>query len=183
MGTHTAVFGVYRNENEVKMAIRSLKRCGFKLRQITHLNRHRSGARDIAYLSIQKIQKGAFIGTCLGFIISLAYVAMKYFFDDYEVNLHTVTGANLSQSVLGSWFTVMIGTILGSAAGVLVSIGTPRKAIDRYRQYIQSGGILLAVDADNAESIGRAHRVLEKTGAQDINSLAHEQGLAIVQNA
>ncbi len=62
------------------------------------------------------------------------------------------------------------GGAVGGFIGALVGMGMPEFEAKRYEGLIKQGRILLSVHCDNADWVGRAKAVLEKTGARDISS-------------
>jgi hypothetical protein len=63
-----------------------------------------------------------------------------------------------------------VGGTVGGLTGALVGMGIPEYEAKRYEGRVKSGGILLSVHSDNSEWTGRAKKILESTGAQDVSS-------------
>lgn len=139
---HRAAFGVYREEGEVKRAIRILYSRGFNRDSIAVLLPKHDGSKDFSQWLSCSIKEGAYIGAIVGGIIFLII----------------------------DWF-IIAGILFGSMCGVLVGIGTPQAVSERYNTYLNVGGILISVHVNNDHEVRIAKEILEKTGGQDVHLL------------
>lgn len=164
--TDTATFGIYKNEEEIKVAKDALLREGFRSSQISVMYPRRSGAKDFSQVQRNQVLTGAMLGALVGAIlIGIFGVTMA-------VGISPALGVITLMSP--GWiifFSVIGGAIVGAGAGALVGAGTPVPAGQRYGEYMSNGGILLSVHIENDEQSKSANRILDDTGASDINDV------------
>src|SRR5579883_940529 len=70
------------------------------------------------------------------------------------------------------------GGRLGGVIGALVGFGIPEYEAKRYEGRIKSGGILVSVACDTAESVQKAKQLLKDSGAEDIASVPQTRAAA-----
>lgn len=166
MKNKKATFAIYKNRNEIRTAIRSLLRLGFRDRDLAVMQPVQNGPRDFPQVQKNQILNGAVFGAVLGAFIG----GCVYLFIGPGVNSHAV-GAGVT--VVGEGFkalgAIVLGAIGGGAFGTLAGIGTPDPMGKRYGQYMHSGGILLSVESDTPEEASRAESILLATGGQDVH--------------
>jgi uncharacterized membrane protein len=155
MNTKDATFAIYRNQDEIKVAIHSFVKLGFNKSALWAFQSKRNGSKDFSQVQKYQFKNGAIIGAAVGAIL----IGGFFMFVDKEL-----IGSRLIMIFVG----IFIGALLGAAGGFLVGIGTPDPAAKRYGQYLQSGGILLSVHSENPKQIQQAQEVLTETGGQDI---------------
>lgn len=165
--TDVATFGIYKTEDEVKIAKDALLRDGFRSSQISVMYPRRTGAKDFSQVQRNQLLTGAFIGSVMGAIL------VGIFGVTMAVGISPALGILTLMSP--GWiifFSVIGGMIVGAGAGALVGIGTPVPAGQRYGEYLNVGGILLSVHIDDLEQSQKANRILLETGASDVNDVA-----------
>jgi len=69
----------------------------------------------------------------------------------------------------------MVGAI-GGITGALIGMGIPEYEAKRYESFINGGGILLSVHADNSSWVQKAKKVLENTEGFHIASSSEATG-------
>jgi uncharacterized membrane protein len=62
------------------------------------------------------------------------------------------------------------GATVGGIGGALIGLGIPELEAKRYAGKVQNGNVLISVHTDNSEEVGRAKKVLEAAGAQDVST-------------
>lgn len=161
-----ATFAIYKSRNEIRMAIRSLLRLGFKDRDLAVLQPVQNGPQDFPQVQKNQILNGALFGAVLGAFIG----GCLYLFVGPGLDSHAV-GVNSSVAVQGltAFVSILLGIVGGAACGTLVGIGTPKRMGQRYGQYMHSGGILLSVESESPEEATRAEHILLATGGQDVH--------------
>ena len=166
MKNKKATFAIYKNRYEIRTAIRSLLKLGFKDRDLAVLQPVQNGPRDFPQVQKNQILNGAVFGAVLGAFIG----GCLYLFVGPGLDSHAVS---VSSSVVGQGMTafvaIMLGAIAGAACGTLVGIGTPKPVGQRYGQYMHAGGILLSVESESPEEAARAESILLATGGQDVH--------------
>jgi Heat induced stress protein YflT len=68
----------------------------------------------------------------------------------------------------GTTAGVATGALAGGALGWLIGMGIPEYEAKRYKSFINDGGILLSVHADNQMWVEKAKSTLKSTGADNI---------------
>ena len=168
-----AIFGIYRDKSEIKIAIHALRRFGFKDQKISVLYPEHEGPKDFPQVQKNQLGEGAIIGAVTG----IGVVGL--------IGLLIWSGAVTSIafsvfSAVDSWLMTLLsltfGAVIGASCGALVGIGTPKSPGARYGEYIHAGGILLSVQSADLEEARQAKLILEKTGAQDISAVEKDEG-------
>lgn len=157
MNTHNATFAIYRNKDEVKTAIRSFLKLGFKRSDLSAFQSNRFGNQDFSKSQTYQIRNGAIFGADIGALAGGIFMF---------INGNTI-GTPWAMILLG----ILLGGIFGAAAGALVGLGVPSPAAKRYTQYLQSGGILLSVHSGNPHQVTQARTVMSATFGQDIQQM------------
>jgi len=162
-----AIFAIYRNMSEVRIALNSLKRFGFQEKSLEVLRPLHDGAKDFAQIQINQLRNGALVGAILGAMT----VTVFYFFAKSGISPFSIFATfSMTSGVLTALAAIVFGCLVGAGVGTLVGIGTPDPLAKRYGLYLQSGGFLLSVQGETLEQIEQARVVLEATGGQDIHS-------------
>lgn len=166
MDNTAAAFAIFRDKNEVKIAINSLKKLGFNERNFRILSPHKQGNKDFVSEQKNQVITGAIIGAVIGAFLS-CIVSLLMIFNIIPLPL------SLEDSGAGKIFimfaSVGFGILFGAGGGALVGIGTPFTVSKRYGRYLSSGGYLLSVQVDNPDQRLQAEKVLTATGGQDIH--------------
>jgi hypothetical protein len=158
MNSQDATFAIYRSREEIKKAVQSFTKFGFDKSSLLVFQSNPNGSKDFTQVLKYQFKNGAIIGAIAGAEI-LGAIA--------------ISGTGVMDG--SKWIIltggILVGGILGAAAGTLVGIGTPDPAAKRYGQYLQSGGILLSVHSENPQQIQQVEEILSATGGQDIQLL------------
>jgi len=161
-----ATFAIFKNRNEIRMAIRSLLRLGFKDQDLVVLQPVQNGSQDFPQVQKNQILNGTIFGAILGaFIGGCLYLFVGPGLDSHAVGVNS----SIVAQGLTAFVSVLLGLIGGAACGALVGIGTPKTTGQRYGQYMHSGGILLSVESESTEDASRAENILLATGGQDVH--------------
>ena len=172
-GKNTAVFGIYPDQLSVEDAVDTLKQAGFRNTDISVLFPDNQGSKDFAIEANTKAPEGAatgavsggVVGGALGWLAGIGALAIPGF--------GPFIAAGPIMGMLGG---IGVGGAVGGLTGALMGLGLPEYEAKRYEGRIQKGGILLSVHADDSEWVGRAKRILEQTGAQDVGSAGEAEG-------
>jgi hypothetical protein len=165
MNENLSTFGIYKEKSGVKQAVKALKLTGFKAKDISVLNPDRPITSDLASQPGNQVTTGIVTGAILGAAAAIALEIAAVMVPIFRVHF-----TNVAAPIFG----VLLGAALGAAMGALVGVGIPAAASSRYSRYLSKGGILVAVSTGTPESTERATKILEKTGALDINALNEE---------
>jgi hypothetical protein len=166
-GKNTAVFGIYSNRGDLEAAVDTLKAEGFRNTDISVLLSENQGTKDFAHEKGTKAPEGAaagagtgaVVGGALGWLAGIGALAIP--------GLGPFIAAGPIMGLLGG---LGAGGALGGLAGGLVGMGIPEYEAKRYEGRIKEGGALLSVHCDSSEWVGRAKKLLERTGAHDVAS-------------
>jgi hypothetical protein len=163
-----AVFALFQNRPQVAEAERSLVDAGFSPMQVSILVAPRRGAQDFPYNQTTRVLTGAEVGAVVGFCIG-AFAGLMFGLQTFTIPLLT------SVLALNPWSGALIGGVFGLAfgasSGALIGIGTPQTATERYAHYVDDGGILLSVHAEDPDELRQAMEVLERCGGNDISPM------------
>lgn len=167
MGKNIAVFGIYRNRQNVEQAVDALRSADFRNTDISVLFSENVGTKDFAHEKHTKMPEGsaagagtgAVIGGTLGWLTGIGALAIP--------GVGPFIAAGPIVALLAG---VGAGSVLGGITGALVGMGIPEYEAKRYEGRIKEGGILLSVHCDSADWKKRAMEILKQTGAQDIAS-------------
>ena len=174
-----AVFALFQNCPQVTEAQQSLFEAGFSANQVSVLMPAPRGCQDFPYRQGTKILTGAEVGAAVGFVMG-GTIGLLFGMETFSLPLF-----NTVLSLQG-WSAALIGAIFGLAfgagSGALVGIGTPQTAAERYAHYVDDGGILLSVHADDEDQLRQAIEVLERTGGNDITPMNEKRGWSVAQS-
>lgn len=165
MSKNIAVFGIYRNRENVEGAVQALKNADFRNTDISVLFSENVGTKDFAHEKHTKLPEGssagagtgAVIGGALGWLTGIGALAIP--------GVGPFIAAGPIVTMLAG---IGAGGVLGGITGALVGMGIPEYEAKRYEGRIKEGGILLSVHCDNADWKKRAMEILKQTGAGDI---------------
>lgn len=164
--TTAAAFAIFRDKNEVKIAINALKKLGFNERNIKILSPHKKGTKDFVSEQKNQIITGAIIGAIIGAVVS-CIISLLIIFN--IIPLHFSLEDSGAGKILIMFASIGFGILFGAGGGALVGIGTPFTVSKRYGRYLSSGGYLLSVQVDKEDQRVQAEKVLAVTGGQDIH--------------
>jgi len=167
MAKNTAVFGIYSSQAGVEEAVDQLRSAGFRNTDVSVLFSDNVGNKDFAHEKGTKAPEGAVAGASSGAIIggTLGWLA--------GIGALAIPGIGpfiAAGPIMAMLSGIGVGGTIGGVAGGLVGAGMPEYEAKRYEGRVKKGGILLSVHCDNAEWTGRAKKILELTGAEDIAS-------------
>jgi len=166
-GKNTAVFGIYRDQVGVDNGVNALREAGFRNTDISVLFPENEGTKDFAHEKGTKAPEGAATGAGTGAVIGggLGWLA--------GIGALAIPGVGpfiAAGPIVAALAGVGVGGAVGGLTGALVGMGIPEYEAKRYEGRVKEGGILLSVHSDNSDWTGRAKKILETTGAEDIAS-------------
>jgi hypothetical protein len=163
--SHKAVFGIYPTYYSVVIEVDALKVSGFRNTDISVLMPESASSKDFAHEKGTKAPEGAAAGAgtgavaggVLGWLVGVGALAIP--------GLGPFIAAGPIMAALAG---AGVGGTVGGLTGALIGLGIPEYEAKRYEGLVKNGGILLSVHSDSPEWSGRARKILEATGAQDI---------------
>lgn len=165
-----AVFGIFRNQSEVKFARSMLNARGFQNSEISIMYPNHPGDQDFSQNQRSELKNGAQLGAAIGAVLLFsAAVLFSARRSALDLSTTSTNTPQFYQLIVLCFLGLIIGAILGAACGALVGIGIPEPARNRYRDYVEAGGILMSVHAETENKRTSAQSVFEQSGAQDVN--------------
>src|SRR5438128_3700927 len=166
-GKNTAVFGIYSNRTSVESAVDALKTAEFRNSDISVLFPENTGTKDFAHEKNTKAPEGATTGAGTGAVVggALGWLA--------GIGALAIPGLGpfiAAGPIVAALAGAGAGGAVGGVVGALVGLGIPEYEAKRYEGRIKSGGMLLSVHCDDSEWTGKAKRILEERGAEDVSS-------------
>jgi len=168
-----SVFGLFDNRVELEAAIDMLRADGFRPDDISALLPDKASTKELAHEKHTKAPEGAAtgaaaggaIGGTLGLLVGIGALAIPGLgpFIAAGPIMATLAGAG-------------VGGAVGSLTGALIGMGIPEYEAKRYESFLNKGGALLAVHADDSEWAKRAKQTLERYGAKDIDKVSEASG-------
>ena len=167
MAKNTAVFGIYKTQEGASRGVEALRAAGFRLTDVSALIPANSGTKDIAHELNTKAPEGTAVGATSGAVLggALGWLA--------GIGLLAIPGLGpfiAAGPIMAALAGIGAGAVTGGVVGGLTGLGMPEYEAKRYEGLIKNGGTLLSVHCDDSDWAGRAKKILEATGAEDIAS-------------
>lgn len=166
-GKNTAAFGIYHDEDTLRVGIQELERNGFRVTDISVLYPQNLGNKDFAHEKGNKAPEGATAGAGTGAVVGgvLGWLA--------GVGALAIPGVGpflAAGPIMGALAGAGAGGAAGGLIGALAGAGIPEYQAKRYEGLVKNGGILISVHCDNSYWTSKAKEILERTGADDVSS-------------
>jgi hypothetical protein len=161
-----AVFGLFKNRMQLEAAVDALRAGGFRGSDISALLPDAASTKEVAHEKHTKAPEGAAtgaaaggaIGGTLGLLVGIGALAIPGLgpFIAAGPIMATLAGAG-------------VGGAVGTLTGALIGMGIPEYEAKRYESFLNKGGSLLSVHADDSDWAKRAKAVLDRCGASGID--------------
>lgn len=166
-GKNTAVFGIYRSENQAEAAVDRLIAQGFASDDISALLPDNRSSRQFAHEKNTKAPEGAATGAVTGGVLggTLGMLA--------GIGALAIPGVGpliAAGPIMGTLAGLGAGGAVGTLIGALTGMGIPEYEAKRYEGQVKAGGVLVSVHCDSSEEVERAEKILKSTGAEDVSS-------------
>lgn len=162
-----AVFGLFEERGALENAIDMLRADGFRESDISALLPDKQATKELATEKHTKAPEGALVGAgtggvlggTLGLLLGIGALAIPGLgpFIAAGPIMATLAGAG-------------VGGAVGTVTGALVGMGIPEYEAKRYEGWLNKGGLLLSVHADDGDWAKRAKAVLDRAGAKGIDT-------------
>lgn len=160
------VFGLFDSRGQLENAIDGLRTAGFRESDLSALLPDAAATTELAHEKHTKAPEGALAGAAtggvlggtLGLLVGLGALAIP--------GLGPFIAAGPIMAALAG---AGVGGAVGTLTGTLVGLGIPEYEAKRYESFLNKGGALLAVHADDADWAKRAKDALALYGAHDID--------------
>jgi hypothetical protein len=161
-----AVFGLFETRLELESAIDMLRVEGFREDDISALLPDVPSTKELAHEKHTKAPEGAAtgagiggaVGGTLGLLVGIGALAIPGLgpFIAAGPIMATLAGAGA-------------GGAVGTLTGALIGMGIPEYEAKRYESWLNKGGSLLSVHADDGDWAKRAKTILDRCGAKAID--------------
>jgi hypothetical protein len=168
-----AVFGLFDDRMQLEYAIDALRAEGFRESDMSALLPDLQQTKELAHEKHTKAPEGALAGAAtggvlggtLGLLVGIGALAIP--------GLGPFIAAGPIMAALAG---AGVGGAVGTLTGALVGLGIPEYEAKRYESFLNKGGALLAVHADDNDWAKRAKTVLDRCGAKDIDKTSEASG-------
>jgi hypothetical protein len=165
---NTTVVGLFDDRETAQESVRDLIDAGFRRENISvvaadpegslykeHVNDEGTIAGEGAATGLTS---GAVVGGLLGLLIGAGLIFVP-------------VGVLAAGPIVGLIAGGAAGAATGGILGGLIGLGVPREEADVYAEGVRRGGTLVTVSTDE-ENAGRAHSILDRDGAVDVEERA-----------
>ena len=160
-----AVIGLFDDRASLGNAIDALRANGFRDEDISALLPDMQSSKEIATEKHTKAPEGAMAGATVG---GLAGGTLGFFVGIGALAIPGLGPFIAAGPIMAALAGAGLGGAVGTLTGSLIGLGIPEYEAKRYESYLNKGGMMLAVHADDSEWAKRARGILEQTGAHDI---------------
>jgi hypothetical protein len=182
-GKNTAVFGIYKSEEQAERAVDTLIAAGFDSSTISVLlpdtrTTSTRTTRDFAHEKNTKAPEGTTTGATAGGVIGGTLGVLA------GVGALAIPGVGpfiAAGPIMAGLAGLGVGGAVGGLVGALVGMGIPEYEAKRYEGHVKDGGTLLSVHCDSSEQVSRAKDMLKSTDATDISSTGESAGASTSQ--
>jgi len=162
-----SVFGLFNDETALGRAVDALIGAGFRHEDISALLPDKQSTKTFAHEKHTKAPEGAAVGAAagvvgggtLGLLLGLGAIVIPGL------------GAFLAAGpIMGALAGAGVGGAVGTLTGALVGMGIPEYEAKRYESFINDGGAIVSVHADDNDWARKARSILDGFGGYDIDS-------------
>jgi len=173
-----AVFGLFSTRGQVEQAIDSLRAVGFRPADMSALLPDWGSTSEVAHEKHTKAPEGAaagattggILGGGLGLLVGLGALAIP--------GLGPLIAAG---PIVAAFAGAGAGGVVGGIVGTLIGMGIPEYEAKRYESFLNQGGAILAVHADNKEWAKKARQILDAAGGHGIDQ-THEEASKLARD-
>jgi hypothetical protein len=168
-----AVIGLFDARTNLINAIDLLRADGFRETDISALMPDAASTKEVAHEKHTKAPEGALAGAAaggiaggtLGLLVGLGALAIP--------GLGPFIAAGpIMAALAGAGAGGAVGTLTGS----LIGLGIPEYEAKKYESFLNKGGMMLAVHADDGDWATKAKDILKRAGAHDIDKTSEASG-------
>jgi hypothetical protein len=165
--SNKSVFGIYPSVAKAEYAVDRLLVEGFLSDDVSVLFPDHSTTKQFAHEKDTKAPEGTAAGVTTGGVVGGALGVLA------GIGVLAIPGVGpfiAAGPIMAGLAGMGVGGAVGGIIGALVGMGIPEYEAKRYEGRVKDGGILLSVNCETSEQIGRAKTVLKDTEAEDIAS-------------
>lgn len=168
-----AVFGVYKDRDQVERAVETFKSEGFHQNDISVLFPDKESTESFAKEKHTKAPEGAAVGATAGMAIG---GTLGWLVGIGSLAIPGVGPLVAAGPIMAALAGAGVGGALGTLSGALIGMGIPEYEAKRYEESVKQGGSILSVHTDRPELVSRARDVLSRTGAEQISGTERVAG-------
>jgi hypothetical protein len=162
---HTAVFGLFRDEDTLSRTIDALRGAGFRADDVAALLPDAKATRELAHEKHTKAPEGATAGATAGLILGLA---LGWFAGMGALSAPALAALREAGPLIAALAGAGAGAIIGTLLGALIGRGIPEYEAKRYESFVNDGGMLVSVHCADRDAERRARSILDGYGGHDI---------------
>jgi hypothetical protein len=169
MAKNTSVLGIYPDRTSVANTVNVLHNAGFRATDISVLASDNEGSKDFALEKHNQALAGAATGAAACAVVG---AILAWFVSTQILPVAGLAPLVAAGPLLAALAGAGAGATLGWIVGFLSGLGQLEYVAKRYAGRMRRAGILLSVHCDSQVWCARAKKILEDTGALDIDSAA-----------
>ncbi len=161
---HRTITAVFKNRPAAEIALRDLEVAGVTEDQVGLIVTDATRGKVFRFENHSRTDEGLAAGAVAGGIVGALVAAAA------GAGTLAVPGLNLVLvgPVVATLAGLGTGALTGGVIGALIGLGIPEHEAKIYEDELQSGGILLAVDARDGDQAVVVRKTLERADAQNI---------------
>lgn len=164
---YTTVFAIYSDRSTTERGIEALKAAGFRSSDVSVLMHDAQEARELKEQTQTKAPEGAGVGAGTGALFGGAFGWLA------GIGALAIPGIGplvAAGPIAAGLVGVGVGAAVGGLSGALVGYGISELQAAQYEEAVKKGGVLITVQAHDAEWVKRAKDILERTQAEHITA-------------
>jgi len=162
-----SVFGLFKDEALLDKAVDALIAAGYRREDISALLPDRTSTKTFAHEKHTKAPEGAAVGAAAG-VVGGGVVGVLL---GTGAILIPGLGAFLAAGpIVAALAGAGAGATVGTLTGALVGMGIPEYEAKRYESFLNEGGAIVSVHADDRDWARKARSILDGFGGYDIGA-------------
>jgi hypothetical protein len=160
-----AIIGLFDDRVTLGNAVEGLRANGFRDSDLSALLPDASSTMEVAHEKHTKAPEGAAAGATIGGIAGGALGLLV------GIGAIVIPGLGMflaAGPIVAALAGAGAGGAVGTLTGSLIGLGIPEYEAKRYESYVNKGGMLLAVHADDHKWAKLAKDIMDRAGARDI---------------
>jgi hypothetical protein len=161
-----AVFGLFNDRLSMGAAVDRLRAAGFRESDLSALLPDAGSSQEVAHEKHTKAPEGAAAGAATGGILGGTLGLL--------VGIGALAIPGLGPFIAAGPIVAFLagagaGGAVGTLTGALIGLGVPEYEAKRYESFLNTGGLLMAVHADDHVWAKKARDIFAATGAMGID--------------
>lgn len=160
-----SVFSISKTYSQAEQTVERLQASGFLASNISVLLPETEGRHDMGHVKATKAPEGAASGAAAGGVAGGVIGLLA------GIGALAIPGLGpfiAAGPIMAALSGAAVGATTGGIVGGLVGLGIPEIEAKRYEEKLRNGNYLIAVHVENGDEAGRAKKIFEEMGADDI---------------